>query len=101
MNLYEAVSRIFPDGIVQDDGRQGSDYFEVRELPRNTMPKNCEIVVSGLFQFDVAHECRHSYLVRTENYMLLVRVLPASPTTLYAEVTLMSKRQAKRPAMVH
>ena len=101
MNLYEAVSRIFPDGIVQDNGRRGSDYFEVHELPRNAKPKNCEIVVSGLFQFDVAHECRNSYLVKTEKYVLLVRVLPDSPTTLYAEVTLMSKPQSLRPAMVH
>lgn len=101
MNLQEAVTRIFPDGIVSDDAEQRDAYVEVHELPRNAVPQNCEIVVSGLFQFDLAHECRTSYLVKADQFVLLVRILPDSATKQHAEVTLMSQAGASRPLVVH
>jgi hypothetical protein len=90
MNFLEAVAQLFPDGVIVRDATR--THVEVHDLARNAVPRNCEIVASGQFQYDHDQGCRNSYLIRIEKFVLLVRTLPiaGSHRKLYAEVTLRS-----------
>jgi hypothetical protein len=62
--------------------------FEVHGLPNNTVPQNCAVLASGQFQYFMDQACRESYLVETEDFVLIVRICPVSPDSRYAEVGL-------------
>lgn len=92
MNFLEAVSRVFPEGAKVTDCASAHPTIgvEVHNLQRDFVPTNCEIIASGQFQYFTDQECRHSYLIKVQEYVLLVRILPCrrTPSNLYAEVRL-------------
>jgi hypothetical protein len=90
MNFLEAVAQLFPDGVIVKDATP--THVEVHDLARNAVPRNCEIVASGQFQYELDQGCRNSYLIKIEEFVLLVRTLPiaGSHRRLYADVTLRS-----------
>jgi hypothetical protein len=92
MNFLEAVSQIFPEGVMVTDDTPAESTIgvEVHDLPKNTVPKNCEVIASGQFQYFVGQESRNSYLIKVQELVLMVRMLPCtgSSSRLYAEVRL-------------
>ena len=92
MNFLEAVSQVFPEGAKVTDGTpvQSTIGVEVHGLQRDFVPRNCEIIASGQFQYFANQESRNAYLVKIQDYVLLVRILPCrrTPNRLYAEVSL-------------
>lgn len=88
MNLQDTVARIFPNGVVLDASPCTGCSFEVRGLPKNAFPQNCAVLAKGVFQYSLDQACRESYLVKTEDFVLIVRICPDSPDSRYAEVAL-------------
>ena len=88
MNFLEAVAQVFPEGVIQRDATP--THVEVHDLAKDAVPRNCQIVASGQFQYDLDQACRNSYLIKIDEFVLLVRTLPiaGSHRRVYAEVTL-------------
>ena len=80
MNFLEAVSRVFPEGAKVTDCASAHPTIgvEVHNLQRDFVPTYCEIIASGQFQYFADQECRHSYLIKVQEYVLLVRILPST-----------------------
>ena len=88
MNLQETITRIFPTGFVKEYNPDKGISFEVHGLPRNSVPQNCEVLASGQFQFSLRQQRSESYLVKTEDFVLFFRIVPAPPDSGYAELAL-------------
>lgn len=81
MNIQDALPRIFPQPTATVNGRGGS---EVNGLPRNTVPQNCEIVLSGLSTSPITKRQEH-YLVRIDSLLVFLRVCSAYEGSGYDE----------------
>ncbi len=85
MNLKETIARIFPAGFVKEGDAEHGNHYEVHGLPKHTVPRNCQVLASGQFQFSPGQELRESYLVKTEDFVLFFRICQAPPDSGYAE----------------
>jgi len=81
MTIQDTLLRIFPQPTATVNGRGGS---EVNGLPRNTVPQNCDIVLSGLHTSRITNRQEH-YLVRIDNQLIFLRVCSAYPDSGYDE----------------
>jgi hypothetical protein len=85
MNLQETVFSIFPGcpvtGSVIDDG-----IFEVSGITGSMVPQNCEVLASGVFQYATSERSRRTYLVKANELLLMVRILPDASNHLCAQV---------------
>lgn len=81
MTTQDSLLRIFPQPTATLNGRGGS---EVNGLPLNTVPQNCEIVLSGLCNSPITKRQEH-YLVRIDNLMVFLRVCSAYEGSGYDE----------------
>ena len=84
MNFQEAVHRIFPGAELPP----GEVYVELLGLPSHTVPRNCEVLASGQFQYAFNERQRSSYLVRSGQLVLMVRMCPDAGNSLSAQVAL-------------
>jgi hypothetical protein len=87
MSLQETVVSIFPGctliGSVGEDG-----VYEVGGLTGGMVPQNCEVLASGVFQYSTNERTRRSYLVKANEHLLMVRILPDASNHLCAQVML-------------
>ena len=79
MNIHGTLSCLFPSGNVIDCGSRYGDYLEVYGLPKGSVPQNCEVLASGRPKLFSGHEHQEIYLVKTEDFLLLLRICPAGP----------------------
>jgi hypothetical protein len=87
MNLQETVFSIFPGcpqtGSVSDDG-----IYEVSGITGSMVPQNCEVLASGVFQYSTSERSRRTYLVKSNEMLLMVRILSDASNHLCAQVML-------------
>lgn len=86
MNIQLAVEKLFPDctfegQIVGDDG------IEVLGLARAMVPKNCEVLASGIFQYARHQTAHNTYLVKADDCVFQVRVFSAHAMGICAHIT--------------
>jgi hypothetical protein len=85
MNLQETLASIFPG--CTDAGPPGEDgVVEVGGITGSMVPKNCEVLASGVFQYSSSERPRRSYLVKANDCLLLVRILPDASNHLCAQI---------------
>lgn len=79
MNIDQTLAHIFPAGVVVGCNPRDGGLFEVRGLPKGTVPENCEVLAGG--HTPQTHGCEHreTYLVRTEDFVLFFDVCAAPP----------------------
>lgn len=85
MNIGNTLARIFPTGVVSDGSPDQGGFFEVRGLPQDTIPQNCEILASGYSPNAIALERRGSFLVKTADFVLFFHICIAHPDSGDAE----------------
>lgn len=92
INFLEAVRQVFPEGVMVTNGTlsESTNGIEVHDLLKTSVPKNCEVIASGQFQYFIGQESRSAYLIKVHDMVLMVRVLPChgSSNRRYAEVRL-------------
>lgn len=85
MNLQETVFSIFPGCTltepVSDDGN-----YEFGGITAAMVPQNCEVLASGVFQYSISERSRRTYLVKANELLLMVRILPDASNHLCAHV---------------
>jgi hypothetical protein len=85
MNLQETVVSIFPGctltGSVGDDG-----IYEIGGITGAMVPQNCEVLASGVFQYATNERTRRTYLVKANELVLMVRILPDASNHLCAQI---------------
>ena len=79
MNIAGAMATMFPAGHVIECGSAQGAAVEVYGLPFNTVPVNCEVVDYGPFKFSRGRLRRDIYLVRTDVFLVLLRICAAGP----------------------
>ena len=89
MNFQEAVHHMFPNAVLPLEQTR-DDYVELLGLPNHTVPRNCEVLASGQFQYAVNEKHRSSYLVRAGQLVLMVRMCPDAFNSMSAQVALRS-----------
>jgi hypothetical protein len=85
MSLQETVFSIFPGctqtGSVSDDG-----VYEMGGITGAMVPQNCEVLASGVFQYSTRERSRRTYLVKANQRVLMVRILPDASNHLCAQI---------------
>ncbi len=79
MDMRSTLTTLFPAGLVIDRGAAKGDLLEVHGLPKGTVPQNCEVLASGLARLYWGRERQQIYLVKTEDFLVLLRIGPAGP----------------------
>lgn len=79
MDIRSTLTNMFPAGRVIDCGVPDGDLLEVHGLPTGTVPKNCEVLAGGDARFYWGRERQEIYLVKTEDYLVFLRICPAGP----------------------
>lgn len=79
MNIHRTLTMLFPAGVVTDCGPAQSGSLEVHGLPRGTVPQNCEVLACGRSKFYWGRASQEIYLVRTTDFLVLLRIAPAGP----------------------
>ena len=85
MNLQDTIFSIFP-GCTLMDAVTHDGIIEVTGGTFATAPQNCEVLASGVFQYSVEERSRRSYLVKVNELLLVVRILPDASNHLFAQV---------------
>jgi hypothetical protein len=88
MNLQDTVALMFPHGVVTQSIPDNNSFFEVREIPENTVPQNCALLASGEFQYARDQVRTGSFLVRAADHVFFIRVHSNRSDGSHAEVTL-------------
>jgi hypothetical protein len=100
MNLQETVSSIFPGctqtGTVSEDG-----VYEVGGVTGSMVPQNCEVLASGVFQYSTSERSRRTYLVKANELLLMVRILPDASNHLCAQIMQREAREVKGSKRLH
>lgn len=102
MNLQETVFSIFPGctltGVAGDDG-----VIEVGGITGTMVPQNCEVLASGVFQYSTQERSRRSYLVKANELLLMVRILPDAANHLCAQIMMkpVALALAAKPKRLH
>lgn len=79
MDMRSTLTTLFPEGLVIDCGAPKGDLLEVHGLPMGTVPQNCEVLAGGHALFYWGRERQDIYLVKTADYLVLLRICPAGP----------------------
>lgn len=79
MNIHSTLNYLFPAGIVTDCGSYLGGSLEVHGLPKGTIPRNCEVLASGRSKFFWGRERQDMYLVKTQDFLIFLRIGPAGP----------------------
>jgi len=79
MNIQNTLTVLFPAGFVIDCGPNQSGSVEVHGLPKGTVPQNCEVLVCGRSKFYWGHAHQEIYLVKTLDFLVLLRIEAAGP----------------------
>ena len=79
MDMRSTLNTLFPAGLVIDCGAPKGDLLEVHGLPKGTVPQNCEVLAGGLARLYWGRERQEIYLVKTEDFLVLLRICPAGP----------------------
>jgi hypothetical protein len=87
MSFEEAVHRIFPGAVLPSE-TDCDGYVELLGLPARTLPRNCEVLASGEFQYAVDEQQRSSYLVRSGQLELIIRLCPDACNSVSAQIAL-------------
>lgn len=88
MNLQETVALMFPHGVVTQAIPDSDSFFEVHDIPENTVPQNCAVLASGEFQYFRDQNRTGSFLVQAEQHVFFIRVHSTRSGASHAEVTL-------------
>jgi hypothetical protein len=83
-------SMMFPNGVVRQSIPDNNSFFEVREIPENTVPQNCALLAIGEFQYVRDQVRTGSFLVRAVDLVFFIRVHSTRSGGSHAEVTLRS-----------
>ena len=78
-NAPGRLTILFPPGVVIDCGPNQSGFLEVRGLPKGTIPQNCEVLACGRSKFYWGQARQEIYLVKTLDFLVLLRIAPAGP----------------------
>lgn len=72
----------------------GSDdgVIEVAGAGAALIPKNCQVLAEGVFRYSAREQARLSYLVKTDELVLIVRVLADGSNRACARVMLRPTR---------
>lgn len=73
------MANMFPAGLVIECGNAQCAAVEVHGLPVNTVPVHCEVVDYGPSKFSRGRLRRDIYLVRTDTFLVLLRICAAGP----------------------
>lgn len=87
MNLQKTVALMFPHGVVTQAIPDSDSFFEVQEIPENTVPQNCAVLASGEFQYFRDQDRIGSFLVQAEEHVFFIRVHSTRSGGSHAEVT--------------
>ena len=79
MDMRSTLTNLFPAGRVVDCCAPNGDLLEVRELPQGTVPQNCEVLAGGTARLYWGRDRQAFYLVKTEDFLVLLRICPAGP----------------------
>ena len=79
MNIQRTLTILFPAGVVTGCGPSQSGSLEVHGLPKGTVPQNCEVLACGHSKFYWGQARQEIYLVRTMDFLVLLRIAPAGP----------------------
>ena len=79
MDIGSAMATMFPSGHVIARGPRNAVAVEVHGLPLDTVPVNCEVVDYGPSKFSRGRARRDIYLVRTDAFVILLRICAAGP----------------------
>jgi hypothetical protein len=90
MNLQDTVAMMFPNGVVRQSIPDNNSFFEVPEIPANTVPQNCALLAIGEFQYVRDQVRTGSFLVRAVDHVFFIRVHSTRSGGSHAEVTLRS-----------
>ena len=94
MNFQETVFSIFP-GCTMTSGGAADGVLEVGIIG-SMAPQNCEVLASGVFQYSTQERSRRSYLVKANELLLMVRILPDAANRMCAQIIL--KPDATKPS---
>jgi len=86
MNLQETVFRLFP-GCTMTSAGNADGVMEVG-INGAVVPQNCEVLASGVFQYSTQERSRRSYLVKANELLLMVRILPDAANRMCAQIML-------------
>jgi hypothetical protein len=85
MNLQETVFSIFPgctlSGSVSDEG-----VYEVSGITGAMVLQTCEVLASGVFQYSASERSRRTYLVRANEHVRMVWLLPDESNHLHVQI---------------
>ncbi len=79
MDIHRTLTSLFPMGFVIDCGDPHGESLEVHGLPRGIVPQNCEVLAGGHARFCWGRERQEIYLVKTEDFLVFLRICPAGP----------------------
>jgi len=85
MNLHETVFSIFP-GCTLTSAEAGDGMIEVGGIASGAVPQNCQVLASGVFQYSSQERSRRSYLVKANELLLMVRLIPGGTNRLSAQI---------------
>jgi hypothetical protein len=88
MNLQHTVAQMFPQGVVTQSIADNSSFFEVHGIPENSVPQNCAVLASGVFQYARGQDRTGSFLVKAEEHVFFIRVYSTQSGGGHAEVAL-------------
>ena len=94
MNFQETVFSIFP-GCTMTSSSAADGMLEVG-IAGPMAPQNCEVLASGVFQYSTQERSRRSYLVKANELLLMVRILPDAANRMCAQIML--KPAASKPS---
>jgi hypothetical protein len=100
MNLQETVGSIFP-GCPQTGSASDDGVFEVSGITGSMVPQNCEVLASGVFQYATSERSRRTYLVKANELLLMVRILPDASNHLCAQIMQRAARDVKVSKRLH
>jgi len=81
MDMRSTLTALFPAGLLIDRGAPKGDLLEVHGLPKGAVPQNCEVLAGGRARTYWGRERQEIYLVKTEDFLVLLRICPAGPGT--------------------
>jgi len=79
VNIHDTLTHLFPSGVIPTGVPEHEGFFEVRGLPEEVAPQNCETLASGLAGGRLGERLRRSYLVRTPDFLLFFRACSDGP----------------------
>jgi hypothetical protein len=74
--------------VVTQSIPDNNSFFEVHGIPENSIPQNCAVLASGVFQYARDQDRTGSFLVQAEDHVFFIRVHSTRSGGGHAEVAL-------------